>query len=497
MAAHRPSFVLFLLAVVVVLASGAEAQSIALRTVPVATGDQFLVHPSRNLGLGGVSIALDDPWLDPFLNPALGREIGASTFLTSPTFYGVEHEGGAGRTIPLAGLFRGRDWFGGASAALQQIVDQSAAGACCWAPRPEMSFIDIAFPPAVDGTDATNTYASGYVGRRLGERWTLGLGGSVARLNAVDGVDLLYANARSIEQDGSAWDLRAGATAELGEGRRLETALVYSRFAMEHDVTYLDWRWDPAMRIMEPTARVEENLDRTNSAGLHSVFTAPIGDGWRAGTVVTVNRKSHPKIPNYDLANIPRDPGDSWAFNLGAGLGHERGPLRFGVDVVYEPVWSETWAEAADTVRTAGGVLLQPGDHTVENDFFLSNLHLRLGLGRETRRWGFQLGLQAAARETELEQWNVVTAIRRDQHESWMEWTPSLGAVVKFPEVEVRYAGWIATGTGTPAVDFGPRGARANAAETAADFLVAPAGPLVLQEAHVTSHQITVRLPLD
>jgi len=501
MAAPRPSLVpalrSTLLALAVTLAPGAEAQSIALRTVPVATGDQFLVQPSRNLGIGGVSIALDDPWLDPFLNPALGGEIGRSTFLTSPTFYGVEHDSGAGRTIPLTGLFRGRKWFAGASVALQQIVDQNGGGPCCWAVRPEMALIDIAFPPSVDGTDATNTYASGYVGRRLGERWTVGVGGSAAQLNAVDGVDLLYANAQAIEQDGHAWDVRAGATAELGEGRRLEAALVYSRFAMEHDVTYLEWRWDQSVRVMQPTVRVEENLDRTNSSGFHTVFTAPVGERWRAGTVLTVNRKSHPRIPNYDLANIPRDPGDSWAFNLGAGLGHERGPLRFGVDVVYEPVWSETWAEAADTVRTTGGVLLQPGDHTVENDFFLSNLHLRLGLGRETRRWGFQLGLRASARETELEQWNVLTAARREQEESWMEWTPSLGAVVKFPEVEVRYAGWITTGTGMPSVSFGVRGDRAVAAESAADFLVAPAGPLVLQEAHVTSHQITVRLPLD
>jgi hypothetical protein len=251
------------------------------------------------------------------------------------------------------------------------------------------------------------------------------------------------------------------------------------------------------MRVVRPIERIEENLDRTNSAGLHAAFTAPVGNGWRAGTILTVNRKSHPKIPNYDLVNIPRDPGDSWAFNLGAGLGHQRGPLRFGVDVVYEPVWSETWAEAADTVRTVGGTLLQPGDHTVENDFFLSNLHLRLGLGRETRRWGFQLGLRASSHETELEQWNVITAVRRDQDESWMEWTPSLGAMVRFPDLEIRYAGWITSGTGRPSVNFAIRGDRAAAAESAADFLIAPAGPLVLQEAHVTTHQLTVRLPLD
>src|SRR5688572_22875759 len=99
--AARRSLLALTFATLGLLPCGALAQSIPLRTVPVATGDQFLVHPSRNLGLGGVSIALDDPWLDPFLNPALGGLIAEPTFLAAPTFYGVEGDNGAGRTIPL------------------------------------------------------------------------------------------------------------------------------------------------------------------------------------------------------------------------------------------------------------------------------------------------------------------------------------------------------------------------------------------------------------
>ena len=79
-----------------------------------------------------------------------------------------------------------------------------------------------------------------------------------------------------------------------------------------------------------------------------------------------------------------------------------------------------------------------------------------------------------------------------------MEWSPSLGAMVRFPDLEIRYAGWFTTGTGRPSVGFSvrPGTARADAAAEATDFLVPPSGPLVLQEARVTTHQLSVRLPL-
>jgi hypothetical protein len=478
-----------------IAAPGARAQLISIRTIPVATGDQFTVLPSRTLGMGSVDIAIDDPWLDPFLNPALGSRLTGSSFLAAPTFYGIEGGNGAGRTIPLGAMFAGTTWFGGGSVALQQIVDGSNSF-CCGVPVVDDVWWEG--PRRLDSSDATNTYASLFLGRQLTDGWAVGVGLTVAGLNAVDGVDLLYANSQSIDQDGGLWGVDAGVTGDLGEGRRLEAVLVHQQFSMEHDVSYLDWSWDPVRRVPSVTERVEVNLDRTRTTGAHVILTAPVGDSWRAGPILTVNRKSHPKIPNYDLASIPRDPGHSWAFDVGAGLGHERGPLTFGVDVIYEPVWSETWAEAADTVRTSEGVLLQRGDHTVENEFFLSNLHLRLGLGREVERWGFQLGLQATSRETELDQWNVVTATRREQEESWMEWSPSLGAMVRFPDLEIRYAGWFTTGTGRPSVDFSVRPGtdRAEAADEASDFLVPPSGPLILQEARVTTHQLSVRLPL-
>ena len=33
----------------------------------------------------------------------------------------------------------------------------------------------------------------------------------------------------------------------------------------------------------------------------------------------------HPKIPNYEIMNIPRDPGTSWSYNLGVGIARDDG----------------------------------------------------------------------------------------------------------------------------------------------------------------------------
>ncbi len=74
-----------------------------------------------------------------------------------------------------------------------------------------------------------------------------------------------------------------------------------------------------------------------------------------------------------------------------------------------------------------------------------------------------------------------------------MEWSPSIGAKAKFDEFEIGYTGRLTTGSGRPGVQW--TGARADAA-LAADFIVAPSGPLTLQDAVVITHQITISVPI-
>ena len=75
-----------------------------------------------------------------------------------------------------------------------------------------------------------------------------------------------------------------------------------------------------------------------------------------------------------------------------------------------------------------------------------------------------------------------------------MEWSPTLGAVARFSDVELRFAGRLTTGAGRPGVALTPQAVALRA--EMADFIVAPQAPLTLQDARVLTHQVSVRIPI-
>src|SRR5205823_11728662 len=105
----------------VALAGPASAQLISIKTVPIAQGDQFDIFPSNNFGMGGVSIALVDTLLDPFINPAKGARLGSARFLSAPTVYSISQQAGGGRTLPFATIAQSGVWFGGLALAVQEV----------------------------------------------------------------------------------------------------------------------------------------------------------------------------------------------------------------------------------------------------------------------------------------------------------------------------------------------------------------------------------------
>ena len=474
-------------------ASPTSAQLIPIRTVPVASGDQFRLLPSKTMAMGGVRYAVDDTLADPWSNPASGVRNESTRFLGSPTFYSISNGGGGGRSFPVAGLFAGDDWFAGATLALQQIenpgtdspifVTEPAPDVCCFGAR------------TLGETFGRNVYAAGFVGRRIGTGpWSIGVGISAAQLDAMDGVDLLYAGADRIEQSGSIKDFRLGLVRDGGRDR-LSLVAVHNRVSMEHDVTYVDWFWNDALMAPTQTPRIELNQDQTRTWGTNATWSRDLETpGWRIGASATVNYKDHPKIPNYSIQNIPRDPGTTWAYEVGFGFSRTEAASTFALDVALQPIWSTTWQEADSDDVVASGGRLSVGDRSIENDFFFTNVLLRSGITHRVDPISLQAGIEVRSYDYHLDQVNRVTRNFRDQSESWIEWTPTLGAVFASESFELRYAARITTGTGRPGVNTALEFDGAVAADS--DFILAPEGPLTLQDAQVVTHQISISLPV-
>lgn len=483
----------------------ASSQVISIKTVPVASGDQFVIIPSRNLGMGGISIALDDPLIDPFINPGKGRLIEGAKLYGGSSFYSISRDNGSGRTLPMALLVGSDEWFGGAAGAIQQLIPASPV---MTVPRFQLGPIGPWSQSSFRGPLPQNRYGFGLLGKTLpGGKVAIGVSVSAADLEAVDGVELLYANSSKIEQYGRTVDYRLGVAGDLEGDRTFEVLLLHNRIRMTHDVTYYNLPGpfvDPPIPSPIPST-MKRNYDYSNSTGIHFGYVQPMAqDGWRVGGILTGNWKSHPKIPEYELENmtpIPKDPGTSWAYNVGFGFSKVSDTSLIGIDFIFEPVWTETWGEAGEPIPTNTGLIIPIGGKTVENDFRFDNYIFRMGTQWVRGSTGFQLGLQLKSVNYRLNQLNNIEGFARLQREHWIEWTPSWGINLSMPEFGLHYVGRLRMGTGRPGAETkwfgGWRGQFEDSLTISPrDFLVAPTASLVLQDATVVTHQFYMVIPL-
>lgn len=484
------------------LSSNTLAQSIPIKTVPLASGDQFLLIPGATLGMGNVTIAVDDSLGDPFINPGKGRMIRNPRLFAASSFYSISGDNGSGRTLPLGATFRLGNWYAGGAAAIQQLIPATpvfSGGEWGSGRIPQSPF---------RGELPDNRYGALVLGRSLADgRLSLGASISGAELEGVEGVEFLYANSVGLKQSGWLFDYRLGMEGELSGNRRFEASLFYSELRMKHDFTYVTWVWDEDDPYAGPleVRNIQRNLDYTNTTGIHLGYTQPmIDERWRIGWIITGNWKTHPKIPEYvlpDMIPVPKDPGNSWAYNLGVGFCEVEGPATLGIDIVYEPIWTETWGEASEPTYASGGVTIPVGGKTIENDYLFNNLVFRIGLDRKRPDSSFQLGLELRSVQYKLNQIDNIEGTSRVQHEHWMEWTPTWGGTLDFPEFQIRYIGRLTFGTGRPGEEedgfwIDPR-SPGQVGDAAIDYLPTPTGDLVLQDATVMTHQISLVIPLD
>ncbi|MFI5229172.1 MAG: hypothetical protein ACHQWU_08895, partial [Gemmatimonadales bacterium] len=483
-------------------------QLIQIKTLPIAEGDQWRIFPSANAAMGDISIALVDSLLDPVVNPAKGARVTrGGAFFGSPTFYSLSKRAGGGRTLPLGGMLKSGNVFAAFSLAIQEL--DTIRGA------PQF------FNPTLQSADGTlitpaspsreNKYAFGSVGRAFPANG-VSLAASMlwSGLNDVDGTDLLYAGSAGVAQHGGSVDARVGVTKDwaLAAGRQtLEAIVLHDHFSMTHDVTWPQEVWDPNARTFAMQGRVEHNLDQTDTWGMQLAFSRPLSDSlWRIGAIATGNLASHPKLPDYQLAQqivvVPWDPGHSTAGDLGLGVSKVQGATTFGLDAIYEPIATHTWGEAQSPLGTPSGATINPGGMTTENRFHFSNAILRTGVGRDldlgnhqTLRLEAGVGLRTI--DYRLHEIDHVAETDRWQHESWNEWTRTWGLSLHFDNLELRYAGRSTTGTGRPGItqqDFIVPGVAT--ASTGPNILSAPNGNLSLTGVTTTTHQFSVSLPV-
>jgi hypothetical protein len=407
-----------------------RAQVVTPRTIPVQQSGQFDIFPSRLAGMAGVSLTLDDTLLDPFVNPAKAIHVRAVVGFTGPAFHRVSEDGGSGSTIPAGVLFSHREWAGGVLVASQRLnrVPTIAADAGHVTPH--------------------NEYYSALIARQIRPGLTVGLSGYSAQLGGLDGVGQLYAGNDGVDVSGRLLDLRAGLLKEWRNNRSVELLLLHGKSDIAHDARLLIRSWDPNTRQFTSAPRMEHNDDRTRFWGVHSEMVLPIDTvGSRVGLLLTANRTTHPKIPNYPLVNIPRDPGLTHAFNLGIGIGKALGSTTGGMEIIYEPIWTNTWATAPDAIETDDGTAVPAGGKTIENRFRFSNIKARVGLSRvvdmstnSTTSLRVQFGLVVMTNSYSLRHQDNVALTRRDRQFSWTEWGPTFGFGLRIRRIEASYA---------------------------------------------------------
>lgn len=477
--------------------ASAFSQLIPLKTVPLATGQQFLFHPAENGTIGGVTIALEDSLADPYHNPATGVNMSGMRVFTSPLYYGIglargRNVGSSGMTFPLGMSFRTGNFFGGMTWARQSISLEDQ-----WRSMPVPTYFTSQSSPT---RDHDNTYTFGMFGVSIpGTAFSVGVSAQWADLNAIEGVQYLYANAGDLWQKGTLADYRLGLRGEWEGERVVELLVAHQRTDIEHGWNNpLYWYTDPlASDVIVPMPGRNIEKDQARGYAFSASYRQPLTATLDAGALLVMELKTYPKIPNYQLMNIPRDPGDSHALNFGLGLANNDGRTVLGIDLIYEPAFSETWAEADGSEWLPDGRLLMIGDRTVTNTFDFYNYVARLGLRSAVRDVGIGVALHRI--KYYMKQSNHIMGTRRSQKEQWTEVTISLGFGFDAFGGHVKYLGLFSTGTGRPGVTsvISTAVARTSFTDNATTFLIAPSGPLSLDEAWTGAHQISfvIQLP--
>jgi hypothetical protein len=484
----------------------ARAQWIQIRTVPVVAANQGEFYPSLARGMGNLTFTLDDPLGASFMNPAKASLVNGIVLFSSPTRAGWSNDNGRAVTstqgsslytgtalssIPFGTLMNFGSVFGGAVVAYQGYKGDRTRQ-----PFPWVGPLDVIGPSAATTDLGANTFVTGVLGYQTPDKtFAVGASASWGELSAIDGVNLLYPGATDIRQSGKVWDVKLGVLADLPDGDRLEFVAGRGISKATHEVSYPTFR-GPVLGVVK-----EMNKDETREWLLHAVYLRPVGEHWKIGGALTVNWKDHPKIPNYALANIPRDPGTSIAYNLGLGIRWSNERSFWGFEYVYEPITVNTWAEAGEQQGGIAIRTLPPDFKTVENFFDFANHSIRVGHSSISKwEWlEYRLGAQLHFYKYDLHQIDNIAHTARDFSTDWLETTLTGGLTARVGRLRLLYTLQLVLGNGLVGVSA-PRFLAApdgGVIRTNFDVLPAPAGELVVDDITLVTHQFVFVYELD
>lgn len=440
----------FLLTLIVpVLIAG---QALPVKTVPLLTMEQFIMTPSYRIGMGGVSIAVDDELGDAFANPARMPALGRNLYFLAPRYNGwtlsqlprlffpvlepIANLEGGFRSSSLVAIPTGLLKQSGPEAGLKSAVALSVA--------PEwLRYHDGSdWSGSILHFNALNLPFMALSALEIPGITGLSIGGGVQGVfvKGVDGVGMLYSGASSLEQSGYLLSGRVGLYQRGRRGGQLDVLVAGHSFGVQHKAKY-----DGGGSV--------SNNDENYGLKAAAAYDRPLGGGYRAGMTMEWSWRYHPKIPDYPLSGVPRDPGITRALDLGLGLSRQDDETLMAVDAIFERVDGRTWVAAESSTKRDDGSIIARGEPVLWNNYLFTNGLLRLGVETRLREdLRVQLGSQIRTYRVDYTRKDEITGdelfVKRQGQ--WGELVLTGGAVLRREPWEWIYSLQIVNGNGIP-----------------------------------------------
>jgi hypothetical protein len=446
--------------------------------------------------MGDISIALSDGLRDPFINPAemtgvsqsyaisiLRRsrwnvdqmQISSNQQIDKPWENTTRKKHYASNvSLPVAIMFNYESVAIGAIGSYQHLVSSSLE-------RHTETGMEPVSSETIHRADHY-PYSVAAAVKLPGTGLSLGAGISMTHIHGLDGIQFLYPDVQSLQVSGSEFTYRFGITQLMEDSSKLSVLggrMLYETFQ------HASYTGAPSV----------DNQDKNHIWFMQAQYRIPLTDGISVGLLAVGNWKEHPKIPDYPITGIPRDPGTTTAYNFGTGIAwRQQSSTTLALEYLIEPIASKTWVEAAQD-QMANGRVIHAGEVTQRNNYTFVNHLVRFGVEIQPTSWlVVRGGTSLHYYSYDYEFINLIS--NTEQHaDPQLEWTEidiSGGITASFGPLELGYQFNMLTGAGilNPTEwRWGP----ISPLRSSSDFFLPPSSRVQLQPVPAFTHQVSTR----